>query len=133
MTVTLYDKSGSAPVAMGAATIPVGGNLGEGLLTLKVIGEDGLPVIGSDQQHSRIEIKVRCGQVAETGNLIPAGGHCGMGETGTPDVYDTDCATGYCAWVGPQLAWVEEINVDARVCMPVAWAGGYGTLSLARP
>jgi hypothetical protein len=103
MTVTLYDKSGSAPAPMGAATIPVGGNLGEGLLTLKVIGKDGLPVIGADQQHSQIELKVRCGQVGETSNLIPAGGHCGIGKTGTPDVYDSDCVTGYCAWVSLPL------------------------------
>lgn len=61
----------------------------------------GLPVIGADQQHSQIELKVRCGQVDETSNLIPAGGHCGIGKTGTPDVYDIDCATGYCAWVRP--------------------------------
>lgn len=42
MTVTLFDKSGGSPSApMGFATIPVGGNLGEALLTLKVIGPDG--------------------------------------------------------------------------------------------
>lgn len=41
MAVMLYDRSGSASAPMGTARIPVGGNLGEGLMTLKVVGADG--------------------------------------------------------------------------------------------
>ena len=41
MAVMLYDRSGPASVPIGTARIPVGGNLGEGLMTLKVMGTDG--------------------------------------------------------------------------------------------
>lgn len=41
MTVTLYDKSGESSVALGAATVPVGGDLQEGMVKLEVKGKDG--------------------------------------------------------------------------------------------
>jgi hypothetical protein len=59
----------------------------------------GVPVLGEDKEHSQIQLKLRCASAYVQNNLIPAGDHCGFGKTGTPDVYDSDCATGYCAWV----------------------------------
>jgi hypothetical protein len=41
MTVTLFDKSGESPIPLGAATVPVGGDLSEGMIKLKVKGTNG--------------------------------------------------------------------------------------------
>jgi hypothetical protein len=41
MTVTLYDTSGQSPVSLGAATVPVGGDLEEGFFKLKLKGAYG--------------------------------------------------------------------------------------------
>jgi len=99
MTATLYDDAGSTPIVIGSAKIPVGGDLGEGILSLQIKSASGLPVLGADKQYGQLEIKLRCGRADEHSDLIPAGDHCGMGKTGTPDIYDADCRSGYCAWV----------------------------------
>jgi len=41
MTVTLYDTSGQSPVSLGAATVPIGGDLEEGFVKLKLKGAYG--------------------------------------------------------------------------------------------
>lgn len=55
--------------------------------------------MGDDKAHAQIQLKLRCASASVQSDLIPTGDHCGYGKTGSPDVYDSDCTSGYCAWV----------------------------------
>jgi hypothetical protein len=98
LTLTLFDTSGGAPVPIGVATVPFGGDMSEGLLTLSLMDADGNVVSGEDTQHSQVEVQVFCSDMSASSGKVPVGGHCGLGKTGTPENYDEDCVTGYCGW-----------------------------------
>jgi hypothetical protein len=56
-------------------------------------------VLGDDKEHAQIQLKLRCASASVKSDLIPTGDLCGYGKTGTPEVYDSDCTSGYCTWV----------------------------------
>ena len=53
MTVTLYDTSGQSPVSLGAATVPVGGDLEEGFIEMQLKGADGRQEREGDEKLKR--------------------------------------------------------------------------------
>ena len=121
MSITVFDvQHGQEPTPVGSASFPVGGDMGEAMLTLKLIGSDGLPVLGDDGQFSQAEVTLRCASADGDSGKALAGEHCGVGKTGTPDLYDIDCATGYCGWQcqGIEVSMCMSCYYGDCVCKP---------------
>ena len=121
MSITVLDaQHGQEPTPVGSASFPVGGDVGEEMLTLKLIGSDGLPVLGDDGQYSQAEVRLRCASADEDSGKALAGERCGVGKTGTPDLYDIDCSTGYCGWQcqGIEVSMCMSCYYGDCVCKP---------------